>query len=217
MMDQLANFDWIEVIGWIASGLTVATYAMNTMLPLRILAVGSSVFFLIYGLILHVWPLVGMEALLLPINSYRLWQLISLRNRLGRPGDGEPADYSVIKRYGKRRVVPAGTLIFERGDTVDQLYLIGSGKVSIEELNIDIAPGDIFGEIAFFTDAAIRTASARATEDTELFELDEKHFMRLQFEDPSFGLSVMRSVTRRMAERGPAPTAPEGEASAQAS
>lgn len=45
MMDQLANFDWIEVIGWIASGLTVATYAMNTMLPLRILAVGSSVFF----------------------------------------------------------------------------------------------------------------------------------------------------------------------------
>jgi len=105
MMDQLANFDWIEVIGWIASGLTVATYAMNTMLPLRILAVGSSVFFLIYGLILHVWPLVGMEALLLPINSYRLWQLISLRNRLGRPGDGEPADYSVIKRDGKRRVL----------------------------------------------------------------------------------------------------------------
>lgn len=172
---------------------------------------------MIYGLILHVWPLAGMEALLLPINSYRLWQLISLRNRLGRPGDREPADYSVIKRYGKRRVVPAGTLIFERGDTVDQLYLIGSGKVSIEELNIDIAPGDIFGEIAFFTDAAIRTASARATEDTELFELDEKHFIRLQFEDPSFDLSVMRSVTRRMAERGPAPTAPEGEASPQAS
>ena len=36
----------------------------------------------------------------------------------------------------------------------------------------------------------------------EVYEIDEKRFMRLQFEDPSFGLSIMRTVTRRLAANG---------------
>ncbi|MFN3144654.1 MAG: Crp/Fnr family transcriptional regulator [Paracoccaceae bacterium] len=64
-------------------------------------------------------------------------------------------------------------------------------------------PGDIFGEIAFFTDAATRTASARTVDEAEVYEIDRKRFMRLQFEDPSFGMSVMRTVTRRLAANGP--------------
>ena len=197
-MDQISTLDWIEVIGWIASALTIATYAMNTMLALRILAIGSSVFFLIYGLALQVWPLVGMEMILVPINCYRLWQLLSLRKRVSR-GVAQEADFSLIRKYGAMRKVTAGTVIFSRGDPVDQLYLVNSGVVRIEEVNVDIAPGQIFGEIAFFTDAATRTATARCLEDTELCELTEKRFMRLQFEDPSFGLAVMRTVTRRLA------------------
>lgn len=206
-MDAFA-FDPIELIGWTASVLTVATYAMNTMLPLRLLAIGSSVFFLIYGITLQVWPLVGMEAILLPINCWRLWQLLSLRSRLGRPSDGKEDDFSLIRRYGKRRVVPADTVIFSLGDAVDQLYLVERGRIRIEEVGVDIPPGQIFGEIAFFTDAATRTATARTVEDTVLYELTEQRFMRLQFEDPSFGLAVMRTVTRRMSRGGGADPSP---------
>ena len=32
----------------------------------------------------------------------------------------------------------------------------------------------------------------------EVYVIDEKRFMRLQFEDPSFGLAIMRTITRRL-------------------
>lgn len=198
-MEQLLGLDWIEAIGWAASLLTILTYSMNTMLTLRVLAILSSVLFLIYALILQVWPLFGMEVILLPINGYRLWQIVSLRGRIKQAPESSD-DFSVIKTYGKVRHIKAGTIIFKRGDPVDQLYYIGVGKVIIEEVGVEMSAGDIFGEIAFFTDAARRTATARCVKEAQVYEIDKKRFMRLQFEDPSFGLSVMRTVTRRLAQ-----------------
>lgn len=196
-MEQLTPHQWIEAIGYLASALTVATYAMNTMLPLRLLAIGSSVSFLIYGAILQIWPLLAMELLLLPINVYRLWQLLSLRGRLNG-STGDAPDFSVIKTYGKPRTLQAGTVIFERGAPVDCLYFLENGRVRIDDFDVTLGPGNIFGEIAFFTQAAERTATARCVEISKVYEIDEKRFMRLQFEDPSFGLSVMRTLTQRL-------------------
>lgn len=199
-MEQLTAFNWVAAIGWLGSILTIATYAMNTMMPLRILAIASSISYLIYAYLLQLWPLLGMELALLPINCYRLWQIVTLRDLVAQAKDGTATDFSVIKAYGKKRRITAGSLIFKRGDPVDQLYFIGSGRVLIEEVGIEVSSGDIFGEIAFFTDAATRTATARCVEDAEVYEIDKKRFMRLQFEDPSFGLSVMRTVTRRLSD-----------------
>ncbi len=199
-MDQVTAAYWVEGIGWVASILTIGTYAMNTMMPLRILAIASSVFFMAYALLLQLWPLLVMELILIPINSYRLWQIVALRGRLKRGKVREEADFSIIKTYGRPSLLKAGAVVFNRGDPVDQLYYVQSGRVSIEELGIELPAGSIFGEIAFFTDAATRTATAICVEDATVYELDEKRFMRLQFEDPSFGLSVMRTVTRRLTE-----------------
>ena len=92
----------------------------------------------------------------------------------------------------------AGAIVFERGDPVDRLYFIAKGRVQIEEMGINLTEGEIFGEIAFFTDSAERTATARCIEKTEVYSINEKQFMRLQFEDPSFGLAIMRTITRRL-------------------
>jgi len=197
-MDHLPTVDWIEAMGWIAAVMTVATYAMKTMMTLRILAIASSLFFIAYATILQLWPLLAMELILLPINSYRLWQIVSLRSRLRWAAEEDVADFSVMRTYGKERDIPAGSVIFRRGDPVDRLYFIESGKVMIEEVGIEVTAGDIFGEIAFFTDAGTRTATARCVEGATLYEMDRKRFMRLQFEDPTFGMSVMRTVTRRL-------------------
>lgn len=199
-MDYFETLNWVAAIGWLGSILTVATYAMNTMMPLRIFAIASSFSYLIYAYFLQLWPLVGMELALLPINCYRLWQIMSLRARVGQARDGTDDDFSVIKAYGKRRPITAGSAIFQRGDPVDKLYYIASGRVLIEEPGIEMTSGDIFGEIAFFTDAATRTATARCIEDGLVYEIDKTRFLRLQFEDPSFGLSVMRTVTRRLTD-----------------
>lgn len=196
---------WIETIGWLASLLTVATYAMNTMIPLRVLAVGSSLLFIVYAFLLQLWPLMAMEAVLLPINCFRLWQIAALRGRLSTISDEEKPDFSIVRRYGKRQQFKAGAMVFERGDAVDKLYFLAEGRVVIEEYDTCLPAGDIFGEIAFFTVDSTRTASARCVEDALVYALDKKRFMRLQFEDPSFGLAVMQRVTSRLIENG-APT-----------
>lgn len=201
-MEQLSAVEWIEVVGWLASLTTVAAYSVKAMMPLRILAIASSLFFTVYALVLQIWPLLAMEMILLPINFYRLWQILSLRSRLDRAEQGGEDEFSVIKAYGKSRLINAGTLVFKQGDPADRLYYIASGRVLIEGIGIEMSAGNIFGEIAFFTDAATRTASARCIEDARVFEIDKKRFMRLQFEDPSFGLSVMRTVTRRLISNG---------------
>jgi hypothetical protein len=197
-MHGFSAFDWVEAIGWFASLLTVATYAMNTMIPLRILAIASSVCFATYASILQLWPLLAMELLLLPINLYRFWQILSLRGKVNRTERGQASEFSVIKAYGTARTMKAGTVVFAKGDPVDQLYYLESGRVLIEELGITLESGAIFGEMAFFTDAARRTATARCVQDAKVHEIDKKRFMRLQFEDPAFGLSVMRTITRRL-------------------
>lgn len=197
-MEHLTAFHWVETVGWLGSILVVATYAMNTMMPLRILAIASSVCFLIYAYLLQLWPLLGMELVLLPLNCYRLWQIVSLRDRVAQAKDGSETGFSVIKTYGKKRRIAAGSLIFKRGDPVDQLYFITSGRVLIEEIGVEVTSGEIFGEIAFFTDAASRTATARCVKDADVYEIDKKRFLRLQFENPNFGLSVMRTVARRL-------------------
>lgn len=197
-MDQLASLHWIEIIGWLASILTVASYSVSTMMPLRLLAISSSVCFIAYSFTLQLWPLLAMELILLPINTYRFWQVLSLRGKLTRAAAADQTDFSVVKAYGKPMRFAEGAKVFSQGDAVDNLYFLAKGRIEIEELGIEMGAGDIFGEIAFFTDAATRTASARCLEPSEIYALSEKQFMRLQFEDPRFGMSIMRTITRRL-------------------
>ena len=40
---------WINPVGYTASSVVLATFCMKTMRPLRILALGSNVLFVVYG------------------------------------------------------------------------------------------------------------------------------------------------------------------------
>jgi CRP-like cAMP-binding protein len=119
------------------------------MIPLRILAILSSVLFLIYGVIMQVGPLIVMEVILLPINIFRYWQLVSLRSKLKNSLAEERTDFSVIKTYGKRLRFEAGDFVFRKGDAVDNLYYVDKGHVQIGN-DKTLKSGDVFGDLAFF-------------------------------------------------------------------
>ena len=190
----------VELLGWAGSAATLAAYSMKTMLPLRIAAVLSSVFFISYYGIIGIWPSLALELVLLPFNLYRAWQIIALRRKVEAARAEQVDDFSVLKAYGKSRDLKTGMTIFRRGDAPDHLYLIEKGQVYLEEIEVTLKAGDIFGEIAFFSDANERMATARCIEDTRIYMVDEKTFMQLNFQDPSFGLQVMRIITRRIIE-----------------
>ena len=71
---------WIDMIGFAGSGFAIATYWMREMLALRLMAVLSCVCFIFYGISIGSYPLLAMEFVLLPINLFRLVQLLRPAN-----------------------------------------------------------------------------------------------------------------------------------------
>ncbi|MEM6579505.1 MAG: cyclic nucleotide-binding domain-containing protein [Pseudomonadota bacterium] len=197
-MDPFATRLVIEVIGWLAAVSKLATLSMRSMIPLRVLAIASSVFFIIYSGALQIWPLLAVEIAFLCFNAYRLYELVGVRRLVTHMTDESEPDFSASMAYGKKHAIDAGNVIFKKGDPVDSLYYLAEGQVEIEDQHVTIGPGKIFGEMAFFNKSAERSATVRCLEDTIVYELDEKRFTRLQYEDPKFALAVMRTVTRRL-------------------
>ncbi|MEM7731321.1 MAG: cyclic nucleotide-binding domain-containing protein [Pseudomonadota bacterium] len=197
-MDFITNTYVVETIGWLAVAFKLATFQMNTIIKLRVLVIASSLCFVIYAAIFQIWPLLVIEVILLGMNTYRIYEIIALRRLVTHMTDESEADYTAAIAYGKKREVAAGDVIFEKGDDVDSLYYLAEGLVEIEGANATVPAGNIFGEMAFFNSSAARSATVRALKDTVVYEVNEKRFTRLQYEDPKFAMSVMRLVTQRL-------------------
>ena len=197
-MDPIPAHHVIEAVGWLAAVLKLATFATNSMIPLRLLAMASSACFIVYSGVFQIWPLLAIELVLLPVSAYRLYEIIALRRLVTHMTDETEPDFSAAMAYGRKRVIEAGNVIFNKGDPVDRLYYLAEGRVEVEDQNVTVEAGKIFGEMAFFNKSAARSATVRCLEDTIVYELDEKRFTRIQYEDPEFAMAVMRTVTKRL-------------------
>lgn len=67
---------WINVLGYGASASVLATFCMNEMVPLRAAAICSNVLFAAYGGLVHIYPVLVLHVVLLPVNVVRLIQVI---------------------------------------------------------------------------------------------------------------------------------------------
>jgi hypothetical protein len=76
----------IDVIGYLAASLVLATFWMRSMSRLRSIAIASNLAFIAYGYIGELMPVLLLHLLLLPVNVLRLSELGSIREHLG-PSD----------------------------------------------------------------------------------------------------------------------------------
>lgn len=188
-----------EIIGWLAAGATLLTFSMRTMLPLRSAALGSNVFFILYGALAGLAPVLVLHLILLPFNLFRLIELLRTGRRIARARAGE-IDLAMLRGLSKRRRLRAGEVLFEKGDPADYLYYLLEGDVRLEGLDVRLGPGSFLGEIAFFSEARARTLTARCETDCELLAIDERAFMRIYYQNPAFGVFLMRTITQRLLE-----------------
>jgi CRP/FNR family transcriptional regulator, cyclic AMP receptor protein len=70
-----------DAAGYLASGLVLAAFCMKEMIPLRLVALMSNVAFLVYGIGLGLGPVWVLHAVLLPVNGWRLGELLHARAR----------------------------------------------------------------------------------------------------------------------------------------
>jgi MFS family permease len=84
----------------------------------------------------------------------------------------------VASRLSRVRV-PAGEVVFRRGDTGDRFYVIGDGEVTVTldgQPPVPLGPGGYFGEIALLREVP-RTATVTARTDVELYALERDVFI----------------------------------------
>ncbi len=180
--------------------LVVVSAFVRTMIPLRWLAVGSNVGFVIYGLV-HPSPLmVVLHSLLLPVNLWRVGQMVWLTRRVSAAAT-DPRQLELwLRPYMRSRRYAAGTLIFERGEPASRLYFLAAGRVELPDVGRTLEAGQIFGEIAFFAPDGRRSSSARCATPCTVLSIDEATFKQLVYQNPDFGLEMMRLIAGRLSQ-----------------
>jgi len=189
---------WIELLGYAASASVLATFCMSTMVPLRIFAIGSNVLFAAYGGFAHIYPVLMLHVILLPVNSIRLIQILQLIKSV-RAQHSELSVECLLPFMSHRRL-KAGQVLINKGDKADLMYYLANGTMEIREIGKIVGPGAVLGEIGTFARDQRRTATVACVSDCELYVLSERKAKELYFQDRSFGLAVLQLIIARLLE-----------------
>ncbi len=182
----------------VAAALVIVSAFVKTMIPLRWLAVASNLGFIVYGLA-HPAPLmVVLHAVLLPANLWRVGQMVRLTKRVhASVADSQQLEVW-LRPYMRAKIYRAGQRVFGVGDVADRLYFVVTGTVELPEVGRTLQAGQMFGEIAFFAPDRRRSSSARCVTPCQLMSIDEDTFRQLVYQNPDFGLEVVRLIAGRL-------------------
>jgi CRP/FNR family transcriptional regulator, cyclic AMP receptor protein len=158
---------YVQVIGYVAAGLGVLMFAMQTMIPLRITGLAHNVGQIAFGLLAGVYPTVIQHTILLPLNSYRLFEMLRLIKQVKAASN---SDHSLdwLKPFMTKRSVTAGETLFRKGDEAATMYFLLSGRLHIDDINIDLGAGAVVGELGMLAPGRKRTQTVTCTQDAAI-------------------------------------------------
>jgi CRP-like cAMP-binding protein len=104
----------------------------------------------------------------------------------------------VFRNARMTRTLTPDEVLFSAGDAGDTMYGVISGAVELrrgETVVQRVGPDGTFGELAII-DASPRSLTAVAVEPTEIAVINDRDFLFLVHETPTFAIDVMRSLSR---------------------
>ena len=187
----------VDILGYLATVVSIFVYISNTMIPLRIAAVIANFLFAIYFYMKGIYPQCALNLALLPLNLYRLRQM---RNLIAAVKQSSRGDFSFdwLRPYMKPRKLRAGENLYLEGDMADEAFVIVKGEIIVPEKGVVLKEGTLFGELGMFAEGNRRTASARADKDADLLVISYSDVLQLCAQNPTFGFYLMRLIMRRM-------------------
>jgi len=98
--------------------------------------------------------------------------------------------------------VPAGQLLVQPGAPGSGMFFIADGTAVVETKRdeVELGPGQFFGELALMSDDATRTARVQAKTDLRCLALDRASFRTLVAEHPEVAASLLEVALGRLAE-----------------
>jgi Cyclic nucleotide-binding domain len=193
----LASITIANILALIGAIFFVATLLMRTMVPLRVTGIISDVFFIGYGVLSGTMTTLFLYILLLPINIFRLGQMLKLvkRARIAAQGD---LSMDWLKPFMTRRQYRKGDVLFRKGDRANEMFFTVTGKFLVTELGIELPPGRLVGELGFLSPDNRRTQSLECTEDGQVLAITYDRLLEIYFQNPEFGYYFLRLSTERL-------------------
>ena len=176
---------------------TGASFIMKRMLPLRALALASNFCFIGYGFAAGVVGSILVNAVLLPINAKRLWEIKKLSKEIARATQESPISEWLLPHM-KRRSFKQGEVLFRKGDAADKLIYVAEGRLKLTEIGVLIGPGELIGEIGLFSPEKKRTQTVMCETDGALYEMTDERIFQLYYQHPKLGFFIMRLVAERL-------------------
>jgi CRP/FNR family cyclic AMP-dependent transcriptional regulator len=197
-------FEYFYILAWIAAGLSVIAAFVRTMIPLRIMSVWSNVAKISYAAGMGSLPSLVEYAIMLPLNLYRLHQMRHMIRSIREAQAGDlQADW--LTPFAEARTLKHGKILFRRGDKGDRLYMLVSGTIRFEEIGVEIGPGTLFGELAFFTREGTRTQTATCVTNCKVLSITEERLEELYFQNPQFGWYLIKLIAQRLHDNAERP------------
>jgi hypothetical protein len=131
---------WIDAIGWAASAAVLATFCMSTMISLRVLALVSNVLFCAFDAIAHIYPVLILHTILLPVNTLRLVQIRRMVLGVQAAASAELSIETLFPFMSQRRF-KAGEVPFRKGDKANRMFYLTKGNMEIRELGKVVGAG----------------------------------------------------------------------------
>lgn len=197
----------MQIMAWLAALLVFTAFFMKTIVPLRVLGIGSNIVFILYALLgIHhgifdkVLPILVLHAALLPLNLFRLKQINDTIRSVRKMKQGD-RPYDFLLPFMEKRSYPGGTVLFNKGDPADLVYIIASGQVVLPDVSKLLAPGAMFGEVAIFAEESRRTATAVCEGECEVYCIKGEKMLELFYQDHRFAFQIARALSNYAVEK----------------
>jgi len=110
------------------------------------------------------------------------------------------AEINIFKNAPDSEDLEPGNELFHQGDAGDAMFAVVEGEIELslgDRVIEKVGPGGIIGEMALI-DAGPRSATATATAASRVVRVDQRHFVFLVHEHPTFALQVMKIMADRI-------------------
>lgn len=197
--NALRLLTWANILGLIGGIFYVATLAEQTMVRLRLANIASNLSFFGYGFLIGSIPTMFLYALLLPINTVRLWQMHRLIERVKRASSGATT-IDWLRPFMTKRSYRKGDVLFRAGDEATEMFMAASGKYLVTEIEVELPSGRIFGELALLAADKRRTRTVECIESGDVLTISYDTVRELYFQNPEFGYYFLQLTSERLME-----------------
>ena len=177
----------------------VATLLTQTMVPLRVANMIGCLFFAIFGAPSGAITTFFLYLLMIPINAWRLRQMLALVKKARSASQGDMS-MEWLKPFMTQRTYRKGSILMKKGDAAHDMLLTVTGKFRVVEIDLEVPPGRLMGELGFLTPDNRRTATIECIEDGQVLTITYEKLLEIYFQNPQFGYYFLVLTSQRLLE-----------------